>query len=231
MVVAQDAGDTASAAEVEAATVPADRLVSNYTDLAGSEANAQALIDGLRNGTAITLATPTSTTTTNADGTTTTTTSIVNTVFTPATGKLCWGEVNISLSLAQALVGTDATAEQLLAALNGGTLTHADGTTTTLAGVLQLRADGAGWGQIAKQSGFKLGALMSASKSGHTKDATAKADTAKAEHSKADVAKAEHSKPDHAVTRVEHPVRPERPARPERPERPDRPEHAGRPGG
>ena len=185
--------------QVEAdASVPADRLVSTYTDLAGSAKNAQSLIDGLRNGTEITL-----------DGSS----------FTPSSGKMGWGEINIALSLAQALVGTDATGTELQAALNGGTITNADGTTTTLDGVLRMRADGMGWGQIAKQLGFKLGALVSAS---HTDKSQAGSHTASA---KADTARAD--KP----IRAEHADRPERPTRAERADRPERPSRPERRGG
>ena len=88
-----------------------------------------------------------------------------------------WGNVKISLALAQdqlARLGiTNPTAEQLQAALNGGDVivTNADGTTTTttLRGVLQMRADGMGWGNIAKAGGTKLGPVVSQLKMANTK--------------------------------------------------------------
>lgn len=186
----------------------AGKLATTYSSFAGSDANAQALVNGLRDGTSITL----NTTTTNPDGTTSTTA----TTFQPATGKMGYGEVNIALALAKdelARLGiTDPTAAQLDAALNGGTITLADGTTQDLQGVLALRADGQGWGQIAKTMGVNLGAIVSAS---HTDKSQAGLD---------------HGKPD-GVDKIAGADRPERPARPERPQRPERPEHAGRPGG
>ncbi|MCE5233708.1 MAG: hypothetical protein ABFC67_12260 [Mizugakiibacter sp.] len=207
---ASDAPDASTATRSTAA----DKLATTYAAFAGSDSNAEALVNGLRDGASVTL----DTSVTNPDGTTGTTA----TTFQPATGNLGYGEVNISLALAKdelAKLGiTDPTAAQIEAALNGGTITLADGGTTTLPGVLTLRADGQGWGQIAKTLGVSLGAVVSAS---HTDKSQAGAD---------------HGKPD-GVDRVanadrpEHPARPDRPERPERPQRPDRPDHVGRPGG
>ena len=112
-----------------------NRLVTAYTSFAGSTANAQALIAGLRSGTSITL----------GAGTTTGTTTSAGTTFTPATGKLGNGEIKIALSLAKAellkLGITNPTADQLKAALNGGTITTTTGTTSTptvLKGILTI---------------------------------------------------------------------------------------------
>lgn len=219
---------TTDAQTIATATMPASKLISTYSHLAGSDANAQALIDGLRNGSAITLNTPTTTTVTNPDGTTTTTTTPTGTTFTPTTGKMGWGEVNITLSLAQALVGSDATAARLQAAVNGGTITNADGTTSTLTGILTMRASGTGWGQIAKQLGFNLGSLVSAS---HTGKSAAGQHAAKPDKAgkvaKSDVARAEHpAHPEHASP----PEHQDRPSKPERPSRPEVPSHPGRGG-
>lgn len=201
------------------------KLASTYTTFAGSGANADALVEGLRNGTSITL--ETATTTTNTDGTTSATTT--PTTFQPATGKLGYGNANIALALAQnqlAKMGiTDPTADEIEAALNGGTVTLADGGTQTLRGVLALRAQGEGWGQIANTLGFKLGDVVSASKTGH-----AQAGAGHAQHG-SEVAST--GRPDHPVHPV-HPDRPQRPdlaQRPNIPQRPDIPSHAGRPGG
>ncbi len=201
------------------------RLASTYTTFAGSDANADALVDGLRNGTSITL--ETTTTTTNADGTTSTATT--PSTFQPATGKLGYGNVNIVLALAQnqlATMGiTDPTADEIEAALNGGTVTLADGSTQTLQGVLALRAQGEGWGQIAHTLGFKLGDVVSASKTDHSQ--------AGAEHAQHGHEVASTGRPDRLVHPV-HPDRPQRPdvaQRPNLPQRPDIPTHAGRPGG
>jgi hypothetical protein len=75
--------------------------------------------------------------------------------------------VRISLALAQEqlirLGITRPTPEQLNAVLTGGTLTRGAGsrlTTVPLQGVLQMRAQGMGWGQIASAMGTKLGHVM-----------------------------------------------------------------------
>jgi hypothetical protein len=139
-------------------TQVAQKIAANFVNLAGSEENALALVNGLRNGTNVTLKSPTTTT-----GTSTSTT------IDPPTGKMGWGNVKIALGLAQdALLRagiTNPTAAQLQAALNGGTITKADGTTVTLKGVLQMRADGMGWGQIAQAGGTKVGPVVSSLKS------------------------------------------------------------------
>lgn len=133
------------------------RISSDFSAFAGSTANADALVAGLRNGTAITL------TTTDPKGVTTSTT------FTPPTGKMGYGNVYTSLALAkQQLAGlgiTEPTARQLQAALNGGTVTSSTGQTTALTGVLQMRTQGMGWGQIAHSLGTKLGPVISGMKS------------------------------------------------------------------
>jgi hypothetical protein len=133
------------------------RISGDFSGFAGSTANSDALVSGLRNGTAVTL------TSTDAKGTTTSTT------FTPPTGKMGYGNVYTSLALAkQQLAGagiTDPSAQQLQASLMGGTVTNSAGQTTTMTGVLQLRADGMGWGQIAQHYGYKLGPVISGMKS------------------------------------------------------------------
>lgn len=137
------------------------RISSDFSAFAGSTTNSDALVSGLRTGTAVTL------TSTDAKGVTTSTT------FTPPTGKMGYGNVYISLALAkQQLAGlgiTEPTAQQLQAALVGGTVTTASGQTTTLTGVLELRAQGMGWGQIAQSYGYKLGPVISGMKASNTK--------------------------------------------------------------
>jgi hypothetical protein len=178
-------------------TQVATRIASSFTNLAGSLDNALALVRALRNGTAVTLTTPTTGTGTGAGtgpstgigagpspgtgpstppgtGTGTgTTPAPTSTTFTPPTGRMGWGNVFIALALAQDSLTRAGilkpTAEQLQAALLGGDVKLADGTTVTLKGVLQMRADGMGWGQIAQASGTKLGPVVSAIKSAQVK--------------------------------------------------------------
>jgi hypothetical protein len=137
------------------------RISSDFSAFAGSTANADALVTGLRNGTDITL------TTMDAKGVTTATT------FTPPTGRMGYGNVYTSLALAkQQLAGlgiTEPTAQQMQAALVGGTVTAGSGQTTTMTGVLELRAQGMGWGQIAQSYGYKLGPVISGMKASNAK--------------------------------------------------------------
>jgi len=233
---AQTASTDASATVQTGATdgQAATRLSGQFATFAGSDANAQALVDGLRNGSTVVLATAT----TNPDGTTSTS----QTTLQPATGKLGYGNVKIALSLAEASLAkagiTDPTAEELAAALNGGTLTLADGTSVELQGVLAARAAGEGWGQIANAMGFKLGDVMRSPKAVGSTAAGAHAHAKVTGVALATNQRAAHASVDHvagaAATHPERPAMPERPQRPDRPQlpsRPDVPSHAGRPGG
>lgn len=239
---AQDAGsDDTIVAE---ATVPADRLAERYAELAGSPEAASDLVSELRTGGDFTVTETVTTPVLDANGDPvldangdpqTTTTTVERSIANP-NGPMGYGEVNITLSMAQALLDSGAYPD-LQSALTGTetTITNADGTTTTTSsgGVLAMRADGMGWGQIAQELGFNLGTLMSAANSNGKAQAgtarTAKTDRpAKAEK----VAKVDKvARPDHGAS-VERPARPERVERverPERPQRPDRPERGGRP--
>ena len=166
----------------------ADKTASSFITLAGSRDNAVALVTALRNGTAVTLAsttTGTGTGTTTGTGTGTGTTAGTGTgtgtstatTFTPPTGKMGWGNVFISLALAQNALAqagiTHPTSAQLQAALTGGDVVGVDGKTVTLKGVLQLRADGMGWGQIAQAYGTRLGPVVSSIKSANRQIAVA----------------------------------------------------------
>jgi len=150
------------------------KFVEEWEKLAGSDANAKSLVNGLRDGKQVTL----------TDGKTSTT-------FTPPTGKMGNGSVNNALLLAQESLKqqgiTNPTPDQLK---------------TALSGILQQRADGKGWGQIANAMGFKLGDLR------------------RNEH--AQLAK------DRREDRAERHERGEKPEKPEKPERPDRAARGGR---
>jgi hypothetical protein len=140
------------------AQLVAGKIASGFNNFAGSKENSIALVKALRNGTHATLTYKTPATTSGGTPTITTTT------YDPPTGKMGWGNVKISLALAQdSLVRagiTRPTVEQLRAALSGGEVTveNADGTAkaTTLRGVLRMRADGMGWEEIAKAHGTKV---------------------------------------------------------------------------
>lgn len=137
------------------ATTPTNKLVGSFTDLAGSPENAASLVNGLRTGSAITLVDPYV-----APGTPPGT-PVPATTFSPGTKPMGYGNVRIALSLARADLAnqgiTNPTPAQLQGALVG--TTSPNGTTTQ--GILQMRASGMGWGQIANSMGFKLGAVMS----------------------------------------------------------------------
>ena len=140
------ASGAASAAEPK-------QISPDFVTFAGSSANADSLVGGLRSGTPITLSS------TDSAGVTTTNT------FSPATGSMGNGNVRIALLLAkQQLAGvgiTQPTAQQIQASLIGGDVI-VNGQTTTLQGVTTLRAGGMGWGRIAQTYGVKLGPLMKA---------------------------------------------------------------------
>jgi hypothetical protein len=136
------------------------RIASEFSVFAGSDANAQSLVAGLRNGAPITLAS-----TSTAPGGTPSTTLLT---FDPPTRPMGYGNVFISLALAkQQLAGygiNDPTPQEIQAALTGGTITTASGQTVTLQGVLTQRASGQGWGTIARSQGANLGQVVSALK-------------------------------------------------------------------
>lgn len=123
------------------------RLTAEYTELAGSMENSRSLVNGLQSGREVNLIASAgllSVITPSAS-------------FTPATGKLGLGEVNIALSLAKAALAqqgiTHPTPSQMAAALNGGTFATT-GDPVTMVGVLSQRKAGQGWGQIAHAMGF-----------------------------------------------------------------------------
>ena len=150
------------------------QLIERYTALAGSEENAASLVTGLREGKEVTL---------KNGGTTET--------FTPPTGKMGWGNVDNAVAIAERMLKdqgiTEPTPAQLEAAMTE---------------VLNLRAGGQGWGQIANSLGFKLGEVKRSDKANP---------------------KGPEVEPLAKVERAGRPEKPERPIKPERPERPERP--------
>ncbi len=149
----------------------ADRISARFEAFAGSEENALALVIGLRGGTEITLVETTPATTDPETGEPVEPVD-VETVFTPATGAMGYGEIYIALGLAKASLAklgiTEPTAAEVVVSLNGGIVILNPGETpetaeeVELAGVLTLRADGYGWGKVAKVLKLKLGPVMKA---------------------------------------------------------------------
>jgi len=127
------AASLASASSAMAATAPASdtgRIASQYSSWAGSRANAEALVTGLRNGSTVTIVT------TGADQ------SMSVAGFSPSS-PMSYGNVNNTLlgaqrSLARAGI-TKPTAEQIQAALIGGEIELPDGRTQPLRGTVAVR--------------------------------------------------------------------------------------------
>jgi hypothetical protein len=113
------------------------------------------------------------------------------TTITPKTGKMGNGNVDNALALAEADLKQQGITNPTSAQLK-----------TSLDGILQQRADGKGWGQIANSMGIKLGDVKRSDKAQPSQDRTA----------------ARGDKPQ----RAEKVERPERPDKPERAERPGR---------
>ena len=116
----------------------AERVEPRFLEFAGSSTNLANMTTGLRSGTEFTI--------TGAGGETAT--------IVPPTKPMGYGNITRALDLANrdllAHGITNPTNEQIAAALNGGSFTNADGTTTQLSGVLNLRSQGMGWGQVAQ---------------------------------------------------------------------------------
>lgn len=148
-VQAQTLSDQEAVAQ---ATLPATRLAETYSGLFGSTAAARTAIDGLRTGGTVGL--------TGADGS--------QSSFTSPVGPMGYGTINLTLGLARQLLSSQSitapTADQMQTALTGGVLNGA-----TVDGVLGMREDGMGWGQIAQAMGVTLGSVVSASKTAHTR--------------------------------------------------------------
>src|SRR5258706_11186183 len=149
-----------SAFALGTSTTESARLSASYSTWAGGKSNSDSLVAGLRSSSTINLKT------TAADGTVSTAT------FTPTTKAMGYGNVKHALTLAQRSLAnagiTNPTAAQMQAALMGGQVTLADGTTKTLTGVVALRAGGQGWGQIAKQYDTTLGGVTSGANSANS---------------------------------------------------------------
>ncbi len=155
--LATQATQTDTLASTRGETAVSGKISSDFRTFAGSIANSDALVKGLRQGTPITL------NSTSSTGTTTSNT------FTAPTGKMGYGNVFITLSLAQQQLAnagiTQPTNQHIQASLLGGSVTNTSGRTVNLSGVAQMRSDGMGWGQIANTLGFKLGPVVSGIKS------------------------------------------------------------------
>ena len=147
-VAAEEAadGDTTSATEVEGEGLSntgqqnqVDKLAAKYGEAFGGEDNARSVAEGLRNGDEsfdVSLET--------TDGGTTTPETV--TIDNPMDRGLGWGEVDHAMGLAESQLGDGYTGADFKAATEE---------------VLQMRADGMGWGEIAREYDTKLGWIKS----------------------------------------------------------------------
>ena len=152
------------------------KLTAEFSKFLGGEENAAKVVEGLRTGKAFELDEVEHT----EDGGDATTTGAVTTADTGTqnggadttpetptdlpTGTMGYGNVRLTLRLAQAefdRLGIDRppTNEELSAMLLGGEINGAEGI-AVYEGILNQRAAGEGWGQIAKSYDFKVGQLM-----------------------------------------------------------------------
>lgn len=150
----------------------------------------------------------------------------VKTVEQLRSAKQGWGEISIRMALAQELVKTDLKTYPTM--------------TEALRKVGDLRAQGSGWGVIAKDLGFKLGPVVSemrhvrnemrAEMRNADPDRSSKVSKQEMGHERLKIEREHKGDRMDRVERIERPERMEKPERPERPDRPDRPEKPERPG-
>ncbi|MEO8538015.1 MAG: hypothetical protein ABI533_10830 [Betaproteobacteria bacterium] len=130
---------------------PIALVAEPFAALAGSEDNAIALAKALRTGTPATLKAPPDAGTAQA------------TTFAPPTKPMGWGNVSHALELAQHALRVAGIASpshaDLIAALVGGRVIAADGTSSKLFGVLRQRAAGMDWSVIARSYGTTMAAF------------------------------------------------------------------------
>jgi hypothetical protein len=119
------------------------KLSGEFAGFLGGPEQAHAVVDGLRQGTAFFYVKP----------------DTPEAIIEPPTGTMGYGNVRIALRLAQAELAefgiVQPTADEFSAVLLGGEINGAP-----VDGILALRAEGMGWGQISQQYGMTVGQLM-----------------------------------------------------------------------
>ena len=177
----------------------ADSIANNFSDFLGDDSSA--LVNALRKGDDLSY---------EADSTIT----IEN-----GAGPMGFGEISLTLGLAESLLGESATQQDIAYVLHN----------TEGGGILDMRADDMGWGQIFSAYGTTVGAVMSRL---HANEA---AQARLAISQDRSVVRSENRN-ERSINRQDtdgaRPERPEHAAAPDRPERPERPEppiRAGRP--
>lgn len=175
-------GVTVLAAPVVAMAQSAEQLIRKYTPLVVTAANAEALVNALRDGTEVVMymekaAPPPPPPPPPLFGAPLpppapmlTLTELVEVKCTPRTGKMGFGNVDNALTLAQASLTNlkivtgepqfgerKVTPEDVCFVLVGGDVTPPAGPPKiTVPGILELRYQGHGWGEIAQQLELKL---------------------------------------------------------------------------
>jgi hypothetical protein len=156
-------------------------LVNKYAAFSGSQQNAISLVNGLRNGTQITIqpAVPGCAPVPPPPGNLPPSLppgsqppglppslvpspppppAVLPATFTPPTGNLGYGNVDIAINLAQQQLAKaglpQPTPDQVRASFMGGVVRTCAGASSTLQGILVLRAAKQGWGSIASQLGL-----------------------------------------------------------------------------
>lgn len=150
----------------------------------------------------------------------------VKTVEQLRASKQGWGEISVRMALAQELVKTDPKTYPTM--------------TEALQKVGDLRAQGSGWGTIAKDLGFKLGPVVSEMRHVRNEmraemrkadlDGAGKVSKREVLHERLRLEREHKGDRMERAERMDRPERMEKPERPERPDRPDRPEKPERPG-
>ena len=148
-------------------STPATNISNDYSYFL-KNVDSKQVVNDLRNGQW------TTTTTDPKTNATTTTTEPL------PTGKMGFGNVKTSLALAQESLRQQGimqpTSEQLHTSLAGGQMVPGDPTTNTT-GILQMRSEGMGWGQIAQKYNVKLGQVMSGKQPASTTTTTTTSNT------------------------------------------------------
>jgi hypothetical protein len=142
-----------------------DKISGQFSSFLGTDS--RAVVVGLRNGTPINLTTTTPSTTSGG--------TLATTTITPPTGKMGFGNVFITLALAQQTANQygmtqPVTSSQLQVLLTGGPVTTGTGTTattTTFQGILTMR-ETMGWGRIARELNLNLGKVVSGLKASNS---------------------------------------------------------------
>lgn len=131
-------------------------------------------------------------------------------------GQMGFGEVSLTLGLAESLLGPGASYADISDVLYGD------------AGILAMRAEGMGWGKIYQSFDMKVGDVMKGVKSNRVADIDNLNRGQAKRLEKLEVASLERGGKPEKVQRVEKAARPDKPERVEKAARPERPERVER---